>query len=383
MKKIIILGSTGSIGQQTLQVVDEYPAEFKVVGLAAGSNLQLLAAQVDKYRPQYVSIEAEKDVARLKELISSKAEVFSGSSGLIKLAEVEEIDMLVVAVSGINGLMPTLTALKNRTTVALANKETIVTAGALVMETAREYETTIIPVDSEHAAIFQCLETENLASVDKLLLTASGGPFLNYTPEELLTVTPKMALSHPNWKMGAKITIDSAGLINKGLEVIEAHWLFGVPYENIEVVIHPQSVIHSMVQYKDGSVLAQLGCPDMRIPIQYALTYPTRLSNTFPKLDFYQLQELSFSKPDCTKFPGLALAFTAGKIGGTMTTVFNGVNEEAVAHFLKGGIRFNDIPQIIEKVMSLHKTLEKFTVSDILEINQWARIKARELMANL
>ena len=249
------------------------------------------------------------------------------------MAGIEELDLILVSVSGIHGLLPTLKALENQTTVALANKETIVTAGSLVMEKAKKFGTAIIPVDSEHSAIFQCLEKENLAAVEQLILTASGGPFFKATREELAQVTPQMALSHPNWKMGAKITIDSAGLINKGLEIIEAHWLFNVPYEKIKVVIHPQSVIHSMVQYKDGSVLAQLGCPDMKIPIQYAFTYPQRLTNFFPRLDFYQLEEITFSKPDFTKFPGLALAIEAGKIGGTMTTVFNGANEEAVLFF--------------------------------------------------
>ncbi|MGI6144203.1 MAG: 1-deoxy-D-xylulose-5-phosphate reductoisomerase [Clostridia bacterium] len=383
MKKIVILGSTGSIGRQALEVVDAFPEMFEIIGLAAGSNVQLLAEQVQKYQPRYVSIGSKEDALALKSLINSKTEIFYGEQGLINLAGIEELDLILVSVSGIHGLLPTLKALENQTTVALANKETIVTAGSLVMEKAKKFGTAIIPVDSEHSAIFQCLEKENLAAVEQLILTASGGPFFKATREELAQVTPQMALSHPNWKMGAKITIDSAGLINKGLEIIEAHWLFNVPYEKIKVVIHPQSVIHSMVQYKDGSVLAQLGCPDMKIPIQYAFTYPQRLTNFFPRLDFYQLEEITFSKPDFTKFPGLALAIEAGKIGGTMTTVFNGANEEAVLFFLNGRIRFIDIPQIIEKVMIQHQVLADYQVSDILEIDRWARQKAQELMANL
>jgi 1-deoxy-D-xylulose-5-phosphate reductoisomerase len=383
VKKIVILGSTGSIGRQALEVVDAFPEMFEIIGLAAGSNVQLLAEQVQKYQPRYVSIGSKEDALALKSLINSKTEIFYGEQGLINLAGIEELDLILVSVSGIHGLLPTLKALENQTTVALANKETIVTAGSLVMEKAKKFGTAIIPVDSEHSAIFQCLEKENLAAVEQLILTASGGPFFKATREELAQVTPQMALSHPNWKMGAKITIDSAGLINKGLEIIEAHWLFNVPYEKIKVVIHPQSVIHSMVQYKDGSVLAQLGCPDMKIPIQYAFTYPQRLTNFFPRLDFYQLEEITFSKPDFTKFPGLALAIEAGKIGGTMTTVFNGANEEAVLFFLNGRIRFIDIPQIIEKVMIQHQVLADYQVSDILEIDRWARQKAQELMANL
>lgn len=387
VKKLVLLGSTGSVGRQVLQVVDEFPEQYAVIGMAAGANLDLLAAQISKYHPQYVSISSARDVAQLKELISGQRsklpEILSGKDGLVQLAELTEMDLLLVAVSGINGLSPTLTALKNKKTVALANKETIVTAGSIVMQTARANGVKIIPVDSEHSAIFQSLEEENREAVDKLLLTASGGPFLNYTQEELLSVTREKALQHPNWKMGAKITVDCAGLVNKGLEVIEAHWLFGVPYENIQVVIHPQSIIHSMVQYQDGAVIAQLGCADMRVPIQYALTYPLRMANTFPKLDFYELGSLSFQKPDHERFPGLSLAYTAGQIGGTMTTVYNGANEEAVKYFLQDRIRFVDIPHIIEKVMERHQPLPQLSLEDILEIDQWSRAQVQKIMATL
>ncbi|MDD2402067.1 MAG: 1-deoxy-D-xylulose-5-phosphate reductoisomerase [Clostridia bacterium] len=383
MKKIVILGSTGSIGKQTLQVIDEFPDKFKVIGLAAGSNVELMASQIKKYKPKYVSLSLEKNVGILKDMLDNNIEVLSGANGLLELAQIDEADIIVVAVNGIHGLRPTLAALDKGKTVALANKETIVTAGSMVMEKSRQNGAKILPVDSEHSAIFQCLEEKNQRSVDKLILTASGGPFLNYSFEELKRVTPKMALSHPNWSMGAKITVDCAGLINKGLEVIEAHWLFKMPYESIEVVVHPQSVIHSMVQYDDGSVLAQLGCADMRIPIQYALTYPMRIKNTFPKLDFYKINALTFEKPNLEKFPGLALAIEAGKVGGTMTIVYNGANEEAVHLFLEGKIGFTEIPQIIGRVMFMHKSLEKYNLDDILEIDKWSRIKAREISISI
>jgi 1-deoxy-D-xylulose-5-phosphate reductoisomerase len=383
LKKIIVLGSTGSIGRQALQVVDEFPDKFKIVGLAAGSNVQLLAEQIKKYQPQYVSISSKKDAVFLQSLIKDKVKVFTGEEGLVNLAQIKDIDLILIAVSGINGLLPTLTALENNITVALANKETIVTAGSLVMEKAKQYGTTIIPVDSEHSALFQCLEKENIIAVEKLILTASGGPFLNATWEELSNVSPQMALSHPNWKMGAKITVDCASLINKGLEVIEAHWLFGMPYKQIEIVIHPESIIHSLVQYKDGAILAQLGCPDMRVPIQYAFTYPKRLTNSFPRLNFYELGKMSFQKPDVSRFPGLLLALEAGKIGGTMTTVFNAANEVAVGFFLQGCIKFMEIPQIIERVMNEHQVVTDFQVEDILEIDHWARLKVKEAIVNL
>jgi len=336
-KKIVILGSTGSIGRQALEVIDQHPQDYQVVGLAAGSNVQLLAEQVQKYRPEYVSLSHEEGAAQLRRLLEGhNIEIFTGSAGLVNLAGLPGIDLLLVAVTGIAGIEPTLTALEKGTQVALANKETLVTAGQLVMAKAKEKGQRLIPVDSEHSAIFQCLEERNKAQVVRLVLTASGGPFLNYSTAEMERVTPEMALKHPRWQMGQKITIDSAGLINKGLEVIEARWLFDVPYEKIQVVIHPQSIIHSMVQYSDGSVLAQLGMPDMRTPIQYAFTYPERKSNSFPKLDFYQLSQLTFAEPEWSKFPGLQLAFAAGKSGGTMTAVYNAANEAAVAMFLEG-----------------------------------------------
>ena len=373
MKKIAILGSTGSIGRQALQVIDELPGEFKVVGLAAGANIQLLVEQIRKYKPNYVALGSSEKAAQLKNVLPTNVPLFTGKKGLSKLVEAADLDFLLVAVSGIHGLLPTLTALEKKITVGLANKETIVTAGALVMETAKKYGALLIPVDSEHSAIWQCTEKENQQAIEKIILTASGGPFLNFSTTQLKTVTPQMALRHPNWEMGAKITIDSATLINKGLEVIEAHWLFNLPYEKIDVIIHPESLIHSLVQYHDGSVLAQLGCPDMRVPIQYALTYPFRQANSFPRINLAELGTISFQKPDFTRFPGLLLALEAGKMGGTMPIVFNAANEIAVKLFLQNSIKFTEIPQIIEGVMAKHAVVSEFQIEDILAWDKWAR----------
>lgn len=378
-KRIAVLGSTGSIGRQTLQVVDENPGDYTVTALAAGSNLGLLAEQVARYGPRYVSVGTPQAAGQLKSMISGlDTEITYGREGLAKLAGLNETDLVLVAVTGINGLWPTLTALENKKTVALANKETLVTAGSLVMSKAGEKGARLIPVDSEHSAIFQCLEEHNKSALEKLILTASGGPFLHHSPEQLAAVTPEQALRHPKWQMGVKITIDSAGMINKGLEIMEAHWLFAVPYEKIEVVIHPQSVIHSMVEYGDGAVLAQLGRPDMRVPIQYALTYPARRRNNFPRLDFPEIGQLTFLKPDYERFPGLRLAYEAGKAGGTMPTVYNAANEVAVDLFLEGKVKFTQIPVIIEKVMTLHSPGPIFEIGDILAADSWARVKAAD-----
>lgn len=379
-KKLVILGSTGSIGRQALEVVDQHPEDYQVLGLAAGSNVQLLTEQINKYQPRYVSVNGAEKVAELKSLVTGyNIEIFTGRLGLLNLASLSGIDLLLVAVTGIAGLEPTLAALEKKTTVALANKETLVTAGQLVMAKAKEFGQNIIPVDSEHSAIFQCCEVGNHSQIEKIILTASGGPFLHLSPAEMAQVTPAMALKHPRWQMGQKVTIDSAGLINKGLEVIEARWLFDIPYEQIQVLIHPQSIIHSMVQYVDGAVLAQLGMPDMRTPIQYAFTYPKRQANTFPKLDFYALQELNFAEPEVAKFPGLELAFAAGRAGGTMATVYNAANEIAVELFLAGQLGFIEIPQLIEKVMNKHKTVQKLDLETILAYDEWARLEARSI----
>lgn len=377
-KKIVILGSTGSIGRQALEVVDQHPEEYQIVGLAAGKNLSLLAQQIKKYRPRYVSIQEESGLKELQDLTSGCSfDISMGGHGLKNLAGLSGIDLILVAVTGIAGLEPTLEALNRGTQVALANKETLVTAGDLVMSKAREKGLRILPVDSEHSAIFQCLEEQNRAVVDKLILTASGGPFLNYSLEEMSGVSPEMALKHPRWQMGPKVTIDSAGLINKGLEVIEARWLFDVPYEKIQVVIHPQSIIHSLVQYEDGASIAQLGMPDMRVPIQYAFTYPERQPNNFPKLDFYSCEDLTFIQPDYDRFPGLGLAFRAGQMGDSMPTVYNGANEVAVELFLKGRIGFTEIPQVLSEVMERHSPVKIIDLDTVLACDEWARQEVR------
>lgn len=386
-KKIVILGSTGSIGRQALQVVDEDPGEYEVVALAAGTDFTMLSRQIQKYRPRLVAVANHKVQASLESLLSennsfgeNKIEMMSGEEGLANLAGLSGIDIILIAVNGIHGLKPAMKALEQGTQIALANKETLVMAGALVMEKARVKGAKILPVDSEHSAIFQCLEDHNRKSIDKILLTASGGPFLHHSKEQLEHVKPEEALKHPRWQMGKKITVDSASLINKGLEVIEAHWLFDVSYDQVEVVVHPQSIIHSMVAYVDGAVLAQMGSPDMRIPIQYAFTYPYRKRNTFPKVDFCTLKEITFAKPDTLKFPGLALAYEAGRRGGTLPAVFNAANEIAVEHFLQARIPFTAIPVIIEKVMNQHQTAEKYSLDDIIAVDEWARRQAAVLI---
>lgn len=384
-KKLVILGSTGSIGRQALEVVDQHPEVYRVIGLAAGKNIDLLAEQAEKYHPLYVSVDAPEGVEILRNRLRgyNKTEIFQGSAGLVNLAGLSGIDIILVAVSGIAGLAPTLAALEKGTRVALANKETLVTAGELVMSKAKEARGALIPVDSEHSAIFQCFDEENRSQVEKVILTASGGPFLNFTRSQMDQITPEMALKHPRWQMGRKITVDSSSLINKGLEVIEARWLFDLPYEKIQVMIHPQSIIHSMVQYSDGAVLAQLGLPDMRTPIQYAFTYPQRMTNAFPKLDISIIGELSFIKPDLERFPGLALAYAAGRAGGTMTTVYNAANEIAVELFLAELIPFVAIPGIIERVMNRHTPVSRPDLAAILASDDWARREAREIAGRI
>lgn len=383
-KNIAILGSTGSIGRQALDVIDQVLGNYKITALAAGSNVSLLLEQINKYRPQYVSISNVEEANKLNSYAKEMGfKLFTGRKGLREIALLDNLDMILVAVSGINGLEPTLTALEKKIPVALANKETLVMAGHLVMKKARETGTMIIPVDSEHSAIFQCLEGKKYEAADRLILTASGGPFLNIPKEDMAQVTPAMALRHPKWQMGTKITIDSAGLINKGLEIIEAHWLFDMPYDKIDVVVHPQSIIHSMVQYKDGSILAQLGLPDMRLPIQYAFTYPERISNQFPKItDFHLIKELSFFSPDAKKFTGLKLAYEAGRAGGTMPAVYNGANEKSVELFLQERIRFTDIPVLIEKVMNKHENSAVENLEQLFRIDEWSRETAELFSQN-
>ena len=372
MKKIAILGSTGSIGTQTLDVVREHSDELQVVALAAGSNKERLKEQIKEFHPKLVSLSDEKKAQELKEeLAGEQVEVVCGMEGLIEVAGADSADVVVTAVVGMMGILPTMEAIKKGKDIALANKETLVTAGHLIIPMAKEYGVSILPVDSEHSAIFQSLQGEPKAALDKILLTASGGPFRGKSAEFLETVTLEDALNHPNWSMGPNITIDSSTMVNKGLEVMEAKWLFGVDYSQIEVVIQPQSIIHSMVQYVDGAIIAQLGTPDMRVPIEYALFYPERRSLSGDRLDFSKLSQITFEKPDYKVFRGLSLAIEAGKTGGTMPTVFNAANERAVAKFLKGEIKYTDIVRSIEKCMDAHKVSAHPDLEEILATEQW------------
>ena len=372
MNKIAILGSTGSIGTQTLDVIRAHSDELEVVALAAGSNKERLKEQIREFHPELVSLSDEKKAQELKEELAGEAvEVVCGMDGLIEVAGIDSADVVVTAVVGMMGILPTMEAIRKGKDIALANKETLVTAGHLIIPMAREYGVSILPVDSEHSAIFQCLQGEPKKALDKILLTASGGPFRGKSAEFLETVTLEDALNHPNWSMGPKITIDSSTMVNKGLEVMEAKWLFGVDYSQIEVVIQPQSIIHSMVQYIDGAVIAQLGTPDMRVPIEYALFYPERRSLPGDRLDFSKLSQITFEKPDYKVFRGLSLAIEAGKTGGTMPTVFNAANERAVAKFLKGEIKYTDIVRSIEKCMDAHKVSAHPDLEEILATEQW------------
>lgn len=373
MKHISLLGSTGSIGRQTAKVVDWFPDEFSLVALAAYGNTETLAQQVKKYRPEVVVIFDEAKYQELKEKIPDfSGEILTGMEGLCQAAAWETADIVVTAVSGVVGLLPTIKGIEAGKNIALANKETLVAGGHIVMELAAQHGVKILPVDSEHSAIFQCME-EDKQGVEQILLTASGGPFRHFSKEELANVTPEMALKHPTWNMGPKVTVDSATLMNKGLEVMEAHWLFGIAYDQIKVVVHPESVIHSMVRYQDGSVLGHLGKADMRIPIQYALTYPERWKNNLEPIDFARLAQITFEEPDFDRFPSLKLAFQAGKAGGTYPTVLNGANEVLVAQFLQGRIGFLDIPAQIEGILAKHQQVLNPSIEDIMEADRWAR----------
>lgn len=375
MKKISILGSTGSIGTQTLDVVRKNRDKFEVVAISANSSINLLLEQIKEFKPRYVAVYNENSAKELKEMIPSdiKIEVLSGMEGLITISSLDEIDVLLTAIVGMIGLVPTLEAIKKGKTIALANKETLVTAGQLVMEEAKKRNVAILPVDSEHSAIFQCLNGESKKEIESIILTASGGPFRGKSKNDLINVTKNEALKHPNWSMGRKISIDSSTLMNKGLEVIEAKWLFDVNSDKIDVVVHPQSIIHSMVQFVDSSIIAQMGCPDMKLPIQYALTYPERILNDFERLDFYKLSSLTFEKPDLNTFPCLKLAYDSLNMGGTYSAVLNAANEVLVNEFLEDKIKFYDIPYYIEKTLDAHKSIEKPTLEEILYTDNWSR----------
>lgn len=372
MKNITILGSTGSIGTQTLDIVRAND-DLRVVAIAAGSNIQKLEEQIREFHPEIVCVYNEEAAANLKIAVAdTSVKVVAGMDGLIETAVYKGADIVVTAFVGMIGIRPTLEAIKAGKDIALANKETLVTAGHLVIQAAKDYGVKILPVDSEHSAIFQSLNGENRKEIDKILLTASGGPFRGRTREQMKDVKVEDALKHPNWTMGRKITIDSATMVNKGLEVIEAKWLFDVAFDDIQVVVQPQSLIHSMVQFKDGAIIAQLGTPDMRLPIQYALYYPERRFLAGDRVDFGKIARITFENPDTDNFIGLKLAYEAGRIGGSMPTVFNAANEKAVAKFLDRKIGFLEITDIIQYCMENHKVKENPSVSEILEIEQWA-----------
>ncbi|AEM78780.1 1-deoxy-D-xylulose-5-phosphate reductoisomerase [Thermoanaerobacter wiegelii] len=375
MKKVIILGSTGSIGTQTLDVIKNFRENFEIVGLTAYNNVELLSKQIREFNPKVVAVKDEDKANQLRENLKKNVEILTGSKGLQEIVKYDA-DLVVVAVEGIAGLIPTVTAIQRGKDIALANKEVLVTAGQIVMDLVKKKDITLLPVDSEHSAILQCLRGNDKKEVSRLILTASGGPFRGKKKEDLRKVTVNEALNHPNWKMGKKITIDSATLMNKGFEVIEAKWLFDISEDKIDVIVHPQSIIHSMVEYIDGSVIAQLATADMRIPIQYALNYPTRnYINGINFLDFSITTQLTFEKPDLETFRCLSLAYEALKIGGTMTTVLNAADEIAVSLFLNKKIEFLQIAEIIEESMKEHNNIQNPTLDDIINVDKEVKEK--------
>jgi 1-deoxy-D-xylulose-5-phosphate reductoisomerase len=381
MKRLAILGSTGSIGVNTLDIVRQFPDQFEVVSLSAGLNIQLLKQQILQFRPKVVSlINKGLSEALRRDLSSVPVEIVHGVEGLIRVATHPDVDQVVSALVGAVGLIPTLSAIKTGKTIALANKEALVMAGKIMMEEARQNHVQILPIDSEHSAIFQSLLGHRREDVCRIILTASGGPFFKLPVHELEGVTAREALQHPNWKMGRKITIDSASLMNKGLEVIEAHWLFDIPVEKIDVQIHPQSVIHSMVEYIDGSIVAQMGITDMRVPISYALSFPHRLHLNLPRLNLFRKGDLTFFPPDPERFPCLTLAYRSIEIGETMPAILNAANEVAVSAFLEGSLKFTDLPLLIQQVMNEHEVKPVQTIEDILRADQWGREKAKAIL---
>ena len=368
MKNIAVLGSTGSIGTQTLDVVRANPERLCVKALAAGHNITQLESQIREFHPQIAAVWDEEKAQELRVLTADlQVKIVSGMDGLLEIAQMEGTEVLVTAIVGMIGIRPTIAAIKAGKDIALANKETLVTAGHIIMPLAKEYNVKILPVDSEHSAIFQSLNGEKKTQIDKILLTASGGPFRGWTREQMKDVQVEDALKHPNWSMGAKITIDSSTMVNKGLEVMEAKWLFDVGMDDVQVVVQPKSVIHSMVQFEDGAVMAQLGTPDMKLPIQYALYYPERRPMKGDRLDFWTMKEIVFDKPDYENFRGLALARDAGKAGGSVPVVFNAANEFAVAKFLAKKIRYLEITDMIEAAMEHHKKIAHPSLDEVLE----------------
>ena len=379
MKKILILGSTGSIGINTLNVIRKFPGKFKISALTINKRIDLLEPQIEEFKPDLVVVHNRDLAEELKSKINGKCEVLSGKESLLYVAANTDYDILVGAMVGFAGLAPTIEAIKRGKRIALANKETLVVAGELVTELCDKHNAEIIPVDSEHSAIYQCLVGERKNQVNKLILTASGGPFLNTNKETFSNVTVQEALNHPNWNMGNKITIDSASMMNKGLEVIEAHWLFGIPKSKIEVIIHPQSIIHSMVEFIDGSIKAQLGLPDMKLPIQYAISFPERLVNDFPRVSLQKISNLTFLEPDLNKFECLKIAYDVLEAGGIAPCILNAANEIAVERFLNGQIKFSYIPTIINKALDKFENHKQPDLNMIFEYDQLTREFAKSL----
>jgi 1-deoxy-D-xylulose-5-phosphate reductoisomerase len=381
MKSIIILGSTGSIGTNTLDIVQRFPDDFRVVGLTAGGNIEKLEAQIRAFKPRMVAVSSETSAALLRTRCADlQVDILAGEEGIAQVAAMPGAELVISAIVGAAGLVPTLAAIRSGKHIALANKEPMVMAGKLMQTEARKHGVRIFPVDSEHSAIFQSLEGHRLQDVRRLILTASGGALWPLTKEQLSHVTPDRALQHPNWKMGSKITIDSATLMNKGLEVVEARWLFDIPESRIDVLIHRESIIHSLVEYEDRSVIAQLGLPDMRTPISYAMRYPERMPLDLPSLDLTEIGKLTFCKPDHDRFPCLSLGYESLRIGGTMPAAMNAANEVAVEAFLNGGIRFIEIPEVIRHTMDAHNHRDLADLEDALEADRWAREKAGSLV---
>ena len=377
MKTISILGSTGSIGVNALEIVSRHPEEFRVVALAGGKNYRKIEEQVRLFRPEVASVMDPGVARQLSQSLSSvPTRILCGTEGLTAVATHPQSQMVVSALAGSVGLLPTLAAIRAGKSIALANKEALVMAGEVFMKEIRETRVSLLPIDSEHSAIFQVLAGHRKEEIKRIILTASGGPFLNTPMEELKRVTPREALNHPQWRMGKKVTVDSASLMNKGLEVIEARWLFGVPASRIEVQIHPQSIVHSMVEYIDGSVIAQMALPDMKGPIAYALSYPRRLDLRFPSLNLFEAGPLTFQPVDRERFPALALAYDALEAGGTMPAVLNAANEVAVGAFLAERLEFREVPRLIQKTMKNHQTLRLNSVEDVLQAHSWAREEA-------
>ncbi|NLG86659.1 MAG: 1-deoxy-D-xylulose-5-phosphate reductoisomerase [Firmicutes bacterium] len=380
MRTVAVLGSTGSIGRQALEVAEILTGEIKVTALAGGRNIELLAAQAKKFHPNVVAIAAKEQYQALKlALTGTGIKVLAGEEGITEIAAGPDSQMVLAAIVGIAGLKPTLAAVKAGKYIALANKETLVTAGSVVRQEAAKSGADILPVDSEHSAIWQCLRAGRREEVENLILTASGGPFRTWAAHELMQVTVQEALSHPNWKMGPKITVDSATMMNKGLEILEARWLFDIPLAQIQVLIHPESVVHSLVEFVDGAIIGQLGLPDMRLPIQLAFTYPARLKTPWPRLQLAE-RTLTFEEPDTKRFPCLRLAREAGEKGGTAPTVLNAANEVAVTNFLSGQLAFVDIPKVIEEVLAAHELMGDVTLETIFFADEWARDQTRRVM---